>query len=303
MMRFSPIAVPTLKRDRCTCDRELFPDDCDCGYEEQQQSTKRKLAEDEFLRSYTTSIFPRYKQYMRGEEDGIMWWRLGVGDPPTTREKRDKMIEAVARERIRLILIPVEQPNEYWEEWETLNECLAIMKEYHDPPGYRGVKMRWDNGTFCKEGTLKKGNAVLGNIIGEVVDFVSPSVEVEKIVEKHIKAIAVVETWKTKEQFIEAWETDVFGGQTSERALSRYVYLGWKLYEYIGIDNPITKANARKIQNSVQFDRCKLGNFWDKARITVKAMLIVDCLDMWAYNCIVSGVDRPFLFEWDHGDA
>jgi hypothetical protein len=225
---------------------------------------------DEFIRNYPISIFRHYNRYMKGNEDGIMWWGLRTGPPPTVSKTKDKMIEAIAREKMRLIRIPVDQPNEYWrEQWDILNECLVMIKEYHNPPGYRMVKRRWDEGSFCNQGTLKKGNESLGYIIGEVVDFVSPSVEVERIVEKHIKAIAVVETWKTKERFIEAWETGVFGGKTSERALVRYIYLGWRLTENIGLDSPVlTHANerdSRLLQNSVQFDRCKLGNFRDKA--------------------------------------
>jgi hypothetical protein len=41
----------------------------------------------------------------------------------------------------------------------------------------------------------------------EVVDFVLLSVEVEIIVKKHMKTIAVVETWNTKEGLLKAWET------------------------------------------------------------------------------------------------
>jgi hypothetical protein len=167
------------------------------------------------------------------------------------------------------------------------------------------VKRRWDSGTFCRNGRLKKGNCVVGNIIGEVVDFVAPSVEVERIVEKHVKAIAVVETWKTKENFLHAWENGVFGGETSDKTHSRYIYLGWKLSKKIGIDHPVTEANekdSRLLQHSVQFDFRRLGRFWDKAWDTVKAMLLVDCLDMWAFNRLVSGIDRDFNFGWDHGE-
>jgi hypothetical protein len=89
-------------------------------------------------------------------------------------------------------------------------------------PGYRTMKRSWDDGSFCG-GKLKQRNMKVGNIVGEVVDFISPSVDVKRIIDKYVEAIAVVETWGTEEQFVEAWENDVFGGEYNEMAGIRYV--------------------------------------------------------------------------------
>jgi hypothetical protein len=114
-MKFASGAILTLKHDRCLCDKDLFPDDeCDCGYEEEQRLMKRRrIADDRFLRSYPTTIFPYYEQYMSGEEDGMMWWRLRGGDHPTVEETKNKMIEGIAREKMRLLRMPDEQRDGY----------------------------------------------------------------------------------------------------------------------------------------------------------------------------------------------
>jgi hypothetical protein len=244
---------------------------------------------------------------MKGEDDdGIMWWQVRGGPAylPTgiTKETKEVMIRAIAMEKMRLMRFP-DGLKDYWKEWEILNEMLVMVKEYHSPPGFKSMKRAWDNGSFCREGRLKRGNMQVGHIIGEIVDFVSPSVDVERIVNKHVKAIAVVETWRTEERFIKAWETDVFKGEKRERADIRYIYLGWQLMKYIGIDNPLTEENegdSHMFAKSVQFDRSKLGMFWNRAVITLNAMQIVDCLYVWAYNQILSGIERPFLFGWEN---
>lgn len=78
------------------------------------------------------------------------------------------------------------------------------------------------------------------------------------------------------------------------------------MVKFIGIDNLVIEENegdSHKILESVQFDRCKLHMFcWDRAIITLNAMLIVDCLDAWAYNQICSGIERLLLvFGWKDG--
>jgi hypothetical protein len=212
------------------------------------------------------------------------------------------MIEEIAREKLRLVrLNEGKQTLSHVEGWDILNEMLLMIKEYYKPPGYRTMKKSWDEGSFFKGGKLTKGNFKVGNIIGEVVDFISPSVEIERIIDKYVKAIAVVETWRTEDRFVEAWENNVFGGDYNERSDVRYVYLGWKMVKHIGVDHPVTSDNeldSRMVTHTAQFTRSMLSKFWNRAVLTVKAMLILDCLDMCAYNSLYSGVDRPFRYGW-----
>lgn len=288
------------------CDRDLFPDDCHCGFEEQQRSIRRRIDDTAiFLHEYPTIFFSDYNVYMRGDHDGFMRWRLGVDPTPTVEETKIVMIREIEREKLRLVGIQDEEddPNIFSIELDVLNEMLVMIKEYHTPPGFSAMKRSWENGSFYRDGRLKKGNAKVGYIIGEVVEFVSPSVEVEQIIDKYIKAIAVVETWQTEDRFIEAWENGVFGSGVREKGETRYVYLGWKLVEYIGVDHPgDERIQSRMVRHSVQFDRSILRKFWVSATNTVKAMLMVDCLDMWAYHQLLSGIQRPFRFGWAYGD-
>jgi hypothetical protein len=285
----------TSKRTRC----------CDSGYEEQQRSSgiRRKNAgvddrsDIEFLRQYPSFFFPYYNEYMMGDVDRQL-------SPIMLSRKKDLILHEIAQERMRLKRL-TGRLDEYWKEWDVLNECIVMLKEYDSPPGYKSVKSSWDSCSFFKDGKLRKGNMMVGNIVGEMVDFVTPSIDVERIIDKYVKAIAVVETWRTKERFIEAWVMDVFRGERSERANIRYIYLGWRMRNYIGIDNPVMEGESGggMMHVSVQCDTHRLSMFWEHALITLKAMLIMDCLDSWAETRLSSSsIVRPFKFGWDDSE-
>jgi hypothetical protein len=101
--------------------RIIFPDDeCDYGYEEEQRLMKEgRIADTTFFVRIQLPFSQYYEQYMSGEEDGMMWWRLRGGDHPTVEGTKSKMIEGIAREKMRLLRMPDEQRDGYKE------ECIA----------------------------------------------------------------------------------------------------------------------------------------------------------------------------------
>jgi hypothetical protein len=80
---------------------------------------------------------------------------------------------------------------------------LVTIKEYHSHPGFKSMKMAWDTRSFCREeeGRLKQGNMKLGCITGDEVSQFCLSkcgCETKCKYSKHVKAMVVVETWRTK---------------------------------------------------------------------------------------------------------
>ena len=63
--------------------------------------------------------------------------------------------------------------------------------------------------------------------------MISPRSDIEEIVCCFLKAVAIIETWPSEDEFLKAWNQDVFKG-ASDAALDRYTYLGWRHDEYVG---------------------------------------------------------------------
>lgn len=68
----------------------------------------------------------------------------------------------------------------------------------------------------------------------------------------------------------------------------RFVYLGYQFEEYIGWNSPFGIKTNTCFQLHCQFNTFKLEQFWEKAWITVKGLLIMDCLNIWAHDRFTS---------------
>lgn len=145
-------------------------------------------------------------------------------------------------------------------------------------------------------------NVGIDDFVGEVTEFVCPNKELERIIDPFTKAIAIVETWMTEDDFITAWN-DFFEGK-SDSSDARFVYLGWKFEKYLGWNGRFVKNQNNVKQVFCQFSSYRLAQFWNRARNTVKALLVMDCIDFWAYRQFRSSglVDEPFDFSFDSCD-
>jgi hypothetical protein len=182
---------------------------------------------------------------------------------------------------------------------DILDTCLILAHDY-DLLGYKSFKRKWDDGTYYGKGNLYKSlNVGIDDFVGEVIEFVCPSRELERIIDPFTKAIAIVETWKTEEDFIRAWN-DFFQGKP-DRSDARFVYLGWQFEHYLGWDGRFVQHRNNVKQKFCQFSTLKLADFWKRACNTVKALLIMDCIDFWAYRKFRSSglIDEPFDFSFD----
>ena len=63
--------------------------------------------------------------------------------------------------------------------------------------------------------------------------MISPRFDVEEVVCQFLKAVAIVDTWPSEDEFLKAWNEDVFKG-AADGALDRYTYLGWTHDAYVG---------------------------------------------------------------------
>jgi hypothetical protein len=79
--------------EQCICERALFADDCNCGFEEEEElrhATKWLQVENKrkkFLAEYPSIIFQSYKDYK--QSNGRLGFVLG---PPPTRSERNLLI-------------------------------------------------------------------------------------------------------------------------------------------------------------------------------------------------------------------
>jgi hypothetical protein len=208
-----------------------------------------------------------------------------LGRVPDAKEKKEIMVKRLLEEKIQV------KGDE--EGIDILNACLELINDYNTK-GYRHFKRCYDEGTYYKKGHLFKGNNIVGRCVGEVTDYVSPSLEIEGMIDNYIKAIAIVEIWQTEDAFIFDWEENVFGG-ARDLSEKRFIFMGWVLNRYIGWNTNSVKIqhDCGKVDWFLQFDRRRLSIFWNKAWNTVKAMLIVDCLDSWACDYFISPVLTP----------
>jgi hypothetical protein len=267
------------RRTHCVCDRDLFPDDCDCGFEieeEMRRAVKQIRLERErmiFLSEYPSIVFTPFKTYKSGS-------LFFLGPCPTRSERNEIILEELMGFRSTL-----ERPNLYsWvneDKWGMIDKCLGLIHEY-DWMGYKEFKRDWDSGRYYGEGELLRNpNIKVGDIIGEVIDYVSPSLQIERIIDPFVKAIAIVETFQSRDGFVDAW-TDVFHG-SHELSDSRFVYFGYVQDRYIGWNSPFDQDKNCASQSFVQMTNRQLGVFWDRAVMTVKALLVIDCLKTWAH--------------------
>lgn len=196
------------------------------------------------------------------------------------------------------------------EEEELLDICLELAHDYN-ASGYRKFKSDYDDDNFYSRGRLVQGNInkTTGGqavFVGEVFDCVSPDRDIEGIIDKFIKAIAIVETWETEDKFLEAWDRDVFK-HVGDRSDNRFVHLGWQMNKYLGWNTPaLTEKERYNLVKKVlfqQFDHRSLSKFWKIAWRTVKALLIMDCINKWAID-FVSDPDgtEPFDFGFDEDE-
>ena len=196
------------------------------------------------------------------------------------------------------------------EEEELVDKCLELAHDY-DACGYRKFKKDYDNKSFYSQGRLLEGNdrVRIRVVVGEVINYVSPSREVEQIIDKYVKAIAIMEIWKTEEDFLKDWDKRVFTG-VRETSNDRYVYMGWKMKLYFGwdmsklVDLKNTVEHQEKLGEkeacSKQFDRKTLSDFWNNALNTVRALQLMDRLNEWALDHAHNPLDsEPFVFGFD----
>lgn len=328
----------------CLCDQDLFGDeDCrDCDYDESilltypsAVPTKRTkievvddaVAEEEapqlinvasvptgnsFLMDYPEIIHPLYKDYC-GD------WKNSENEV----EERNKMII------VRRFLI--QEKNEcvrnrtrvehnwhgsytYYgpkgEEEEIMDICLELAHDYYGC-GYRKFKSDYDSLNFYPHGRLIQGNLKkkMGGqevVVGEVFDCVSPDREIEGIIDKFIKAIAIVEKWETEDNFLDAWDRNVFN-RVADGSDDRFVYLGWQMNKYLGWNTPdlseVERYHLVKMGEFQQFNYRSLSKFWQVAWRTVRALLIMDCINQWAIDFVRDPDDvEPFDFGVDEDE-
>jgi hypothetical protein len=306
------------KRRYCLCDEDLFPeDDCaDCEYDESILLTRpaarqRKVLEQDdhntssvrkcenlfnksFLMAYPGNVYPPFnKQYSD--------WRQRSGGI-TSGEPKKVVMSTLVAEKKRFLANRLEIKSAYdystyvvsgtkGEDEDIVDICLELAYDY-DACGYGKFKFDFDHSIFYDHGRLVKGNYSVGSkfVVGEVLDYVTPSREIEGIIDKYVKAIAIVETWQTEENFLENWEENVFN-KVGDNSDNRFVYLGWTMNRYLGWNTPnITEQKELEALGKEtlckQFNTVTLSRFWKKAWNTVKALLIMDCLNNWAIDWI-----------------
>jgi hypothetical protein len=104
----------------------------------------------------------------------------------------------------------------------------------------------------------------------------------ERINDPFIKAIWIVETWRTEEDYIHAWN-DFFQGK-ADTLDARFVYLGQTIdNEYLGCNGCFVINQNNLQQVFCQINRLNLARFYNRAWNMVKVLLIMDCIDVWEY--------------------
>jgi hypothetical protein len=172
----------TNKRTHCVCERDLFPDDCDCGFEEeeaQRQAARRvrlAIKMKQFLAENPSIIFPSYKTYK--ESGGRLGFCL-LGPPPSWSKRNKLIVDELTRFQGTLRK-PTILDWTHEKEWQATEMCLRIVHEYYGFMGYREFKKDWDSGNFYRGGRLLKNHNIGdGDFIGEVTSYVCPSLELE----------------------------------------------------------------------------------------------------------------------------
>jgi hypothetical protein len=85
--------------------------------------------------------------------------------------------------------------------------------------------------------------------------------EVKQIIDPFIKAIAIVKTYKSKDEFLDAWNE--FYHNSADQLDCRFVYFGYVQDRYIGWNSPFNKKINRDSQRFVQLTNRQLGKNWD----------------------------------------
>jgi hypothetical protein len=295
----------TGKRKYCLCDKDLFPgDDCEsCGYDES------------ILRHYPDARpllkVARLQQTNDLEECTVISKDITKKHIQTIlkKEKTRLVSNRVEMKRgIHLYYYYVEVADKEEEE-EVVDICLELAHDYN-ACGYKKFKKDYDIKSFNSQGRLLEGSdgARIRVAVGEVTDYVSPSKEVEGIIDKYVKAIAIVETWKTEDSFLKDWNDTVFTG-VGEKSNDRYIYMGWNMKTYFGWNMRQLELNDEEEQSeigrmeavSMQFDQRTLSAFWKKAWNTVRALQLIDRINEWALDHARNPVAwrKPFVFSFD----
>jgi hypothetical protein len=226
-------------------------------------------------------IFRFYKEYYQQTRNPCtMPMMVSLPGPmPSITENRMIVLEALMGARSRLGPYGILRTTKDSER-ELLDKCLVLASEYSFQ-GYKKFKKDWDDRCYYDKGMLKRScNLMVDDFVGEVTEYVAPLLDIERIIDPYVKAIAIVETWRGESDFVEAW--NVFFKGEHEMSNARFVYLGYSFDKFIGCNHPFVKHDNSARQVFCQFTYHQLGRFWEKAWMTVKALLIMDCLEVWA---------------------
>jgi hypothetical protein len=177
---------------------------------------------------------------------------------------------------------------------EVLKTCIALAVDY-DFKGFKKFQRDWHCRSYGK-GTLEtirrldvvQNESVIVECVGEERDVITPSKEVEEVICKFVKSVATIETWRTKNDFVDAWNDKYFQG-VRENSIKRYVCLGWKRNCYVGWDWCSEDGKVVERRQFVMLDSVKLGRYWDEAWDCVRAQLIIDALLKWAFDGVKTG--------------
>jgi hypothetical protein len=135
---------------------------------------------------------------------------------------------------------------------------------------------------------VKQGGSVKF-VVGEETNMISPRLDVEEIVCRFLKAVAILDTWPTEDEFLKGWNEDVFKG-ACDAALDRYTYLGWRHDEYVGWRWESDGGELEESRRWAQMNTYWLSQCYDYASVLVEAMTLMDDLIPWTkraleYSC------------------
>jgi len=169
------------------------------------------------------------------------------------------------------------------EDVDKLHLLLDLAVDYNCS-GYSKFLNDWEEWNyFCgKIENIQRGT--INFHVGEEKTFLAPRSDIEEIICRFVKAVGVVETWESEEDFLYDWES-IFEG-VAEDSVQRFCYLGWVDDYYYG-----WRMEGNKIKQSRKFvalDTREFKRYWDKAWKLVEAMRLMDNLVLWGFNALMS---------------
>jgi hypothetical protein len=290
----------TTKRAYCVCEKDVFiPNDCDCGYNDEQsllhlKKKQRKNEDDSFLEEYPSTIFSAYTLF-NGKR---------LSNDLDTDEVKDFAMDYLVR-------LWTKKSSFGLRDRAVLKTCIALAVDY-DFKGFHKFRTDWHDQMYGR-GELKtirrldvvQNESVIVECVGEERDIITPSREVEEVICKFVKSVATVETWRTRDNFIDTWNKTYFPG-LSNYSIRRYVCLGWRRNCYVGWDWGSNGGEVIERREFVMLDSFRFGKYWDEAYDCVRALLIIDALLKWALDGVRSGwtqkvyeYTRPFDIGFD----